>query len=265
MKLYLDNYIETLLANGRYYVTREELDSRFEVNDPAMRHGLRRLTRNKLILQVRGGFFVIIPPEHRTRGMLPPEMFINDFMGHLNRPYYVGLLSAAALHGAGHQQPQTFSVITARPPIRPIQYKNLRICFPVKSEMPQNGIEQKKTPSGYINVSSPELTAIDLMTYLKQSGGLPAAASVLEELIELMIPEKLKQTVSGSVPSTALQRLGFMLDEVFTQRELADPLYDELQTRKFFHIPLNPAEGKGSHPINKKWKISVNADLEIEL
>lgn len=265
MKLYLDNYIETLLANGRYYVTREELDSRFGVNEAAMRHGLRRLTRNKLILQVRSGFFVIIPPEHRNRGLLPPEMFIDDFMRYLKRPYYTGLLSAAALHGAGHQQPQTFSVITARPPIRPILYKNLKIFFPVKSEMPQNGIEQKKTPAGYIAISSPELTAIDLMTYLKQSGGLPAVTSVLEELAEQMSPEKLKQTAVRAVPSTSLQRLGFVLGEVLSRSELADSLYDELQTRKFFHIPLNPAEAKGSHPINKKWKVTINTDLEAEL
>lgn len=265
MKLYLDNYIESLLANGRYYATRKELDSRFEVNEVAMRHGLRRLTRNKLILPVRSGFFVIIPPEHRNRGILPPEMFIDDFMHYLNRRYYAGLLSAAALHGAGHQQPQIVSVITAPPPIRPIQYKDLKICFPVKSEMPQAGIEQKKTPAGYIAVSSPELTAIDLITYLKQSGGLPFVTAVLEELSELMTPEKLKPVAGKPVPAASLQRLGFLLDCIFNRSELADALYTELQTRKFFHIPLNPAEAKGSNPINKKWKVSVNLDPEAEL
>lgn len=265
MKSYLDSYIESILASGRFFFTRDELRQKVDASDPAIQQCLTRFSRKKLIHSVRNGFYIIIPPEYRTKGLLPPEMFIDDFMRHLNRPYYVGLLSAAALHGAGHQQPQTFSVITARPPIRPILYRNLKIFFPVKSEMPRGGIDQKKTPSGYINVSSAELTALDLMTYLKQSGGLPAATSVLEELIELMTSEKLKQTVSGSVPSTALQRLGFVLDEVFTQSELADSLYDELQTRKFFHTLLNPAEAKGSNPINKKWKISINTDLEAEL
>jgi predicted transcriptional regulator of viral defense system len=265
MKSYLDSHIESILASGRFFFTREELRQKVDASDPAIQQCLTRFSRKKLIRSVRNGFYVIIPPEHRSKGLLPPEMFIDEFMRYLNRPYYAGLLSAAALHGAGHQQPQTFSVITARPPIRPILYKNLKIFFPVKSEMPQTGIEQKKTPSGYINVSSPELTALDLMTYLKQSGGLPAVTSVLEELIELMTPEKVKQTVSSSFPSTALQRLGFVLDEVFTQSELADSLYNELLTRKFFHIPLNPADSKGSNPINKRWKISVNTDLETQL
>jgi predicted transcriptional regulator of viral defense system len=265
MKPYLDSYIESVLSSGRYFFTRNELHEKFNANEAAIRQCLQRLTRNKLILQIRNGFYVIIPPEHRNAGILPPEMFMDDFMRYLKRPYYAGLLSAAALHGAGHQQPQIFSVITDRPSIRQIQYKNLKICFPVKSEMPQAGIEQKKTPAGYIAVSSPELTAIDLLIYLKQSGGLPSVTAVLEELSELMTPEKLELIIDKFIPSTALQRLGFLLDTVFDKKELADTLYTELQTRNFFHIPLNPAEAKGSNPINKKWKISINADLEAEL
>lgn len=265
MKSYLDSYIESLLATGRFCFTRNELRETLESSDDAIQQCLGRFARKQMIHAVRNGFYVIIPPEHRKSGILPPEMFVDDFMRYLNRPYYVGLLSAAAMHGAGHQQPQTFSVITTRPPIRPIQYKNLKIRFPVKSDMPQNGIERKKTPSGYISVSSPELTAMDLMTYLKQSGGLEAVIAVLEELCEQLTPEKLKQVASGSIPSTALQRLGFVFDEVFNRDELAEALYIELQTRKFFHIPLNPAETKGSHTINKKWKISINTDLEAEL
>ncbi|NOU36464.1 MAG: hypothetical protein HOO88_06810 [Kiritimatiellaceae bacterium] len=265
MKPYLDSYIESLLSSGRYFFTRNELHEKFNANEAAIRQCLQRLTRNKLILQIRNGFYVIIPPEHRNAGILPPEMFMEDFMRYLNRPYYAGLLSAAALHGAGHQQPQTFSVITIRPPIRPIQYNNLKICFPVKSEMPQTGIEQKKTPAGYVAVSSPELTALDLMIYLKQSGGLPAVTAVLEELSELLTPAKLKQVVGDSVPSTALQRLGFVLDEILNKKELADILYTELLARNFFHIPLNPSADKANSPVSKKWKVSINVDLEAEL
>ena len=32
-------------------------------------------------------------------------------MAHLNQPYYVALLSAAAYHGAAHQKPQVFQVM----------------------------------------------------------------------------------------------------------------------------------------------------------
>lgn len=265
MKSYLDSYIESLLSGGRYYFTRRELNEHFDVTEAAIRQCLQRLTRNKLILQIRNGFYVIIPPEHRNAGILPPEMFIGDFMRHLDRPYYVGLLSAAALHGAGHQQPQTFSVITTKPSIRPIECNSLKIRFPIKSEMPQTGIEQKKTPAGYIAVSSPELTALDLMTYLKQSGGIAAAMAVLEELAERLTPEKLRQVATAFEPSTALQRLGYIFDEILGEKCLAEVLRAELQTRNGFHTPLSPSTNKSNYPINKKWKIYINVDLESEL
>jgi predicted transcriptional regulator of viral defense system len=262
MKQYLDNYIEFLLASGRYTFTWKDLHARFGQNDIAIRHGLRRLTKNRQILPVRNGFYAIIPPEYRNAGILPPEMFIGEFMHHMQRPYYVGLYSAAALHGAGHQQPQTFSVITARPPIRPIELSNLKICFPVKSVMPEAGIEQKKTPAGYINVSSPELTALDLMTYFKQSGGIASVTAVLEELAESMVPEKIKNT--QATPSTALQRLGYVLEEVLDEKRLADAVWEVLKSRSFFHLPLNPSGDKSNCPISKRWKVAINIDLEGE-
>ena len=264
MRRYIDNYMDSLLAQGRYYVTREELRAQFSVNEAAIRHGLRRLARNRCICPVRNGFYVIVPPEYRNPGVLPPEMFMDDFMRYVNRPYYTALLSAAALHGAGHQQPQTFSVITNRPPIRPIHCKDMKIRFFVKSDMPENGMERRKTPAGYIAVSSPELTAIDLMTYLKQVGGLAIALAVLEELSEQFTEEKMKTAIGGQVPSTSLQRLGFLLDTTLNRHDLAEVLYTALQSRPFFHIPLDPAEAKGKNPICKKWKISVNMDLEAE-
>jgi len=263
MKSYLDSYIESLLSSGRYYFTRNELNEQFDAGESAIRQCLYRLTKNKLIAQVRNGFYTIIPPEYRNAGALPPELFIGELMRHLNRPYYVGLLSAAALHGAGHQQPQSFSVITEKPAIRPIKQNNLNIRFSVKSKVPSIGIEQKKTPAGYINVSSPELTALDLMTYLKQSGGIAAVTAILEELTETMASEKLG--IPDTAPPTALQRLGYVLEEVLDEKPLADAVWEALQSRSFFHIPLNPTDDKSNCPISKRWKIIINTDLESEL
>jgi len=265
MKQYLDNYIESLLASGRYHFTRADLHSRFGRNVIAIRHGLRRLTQNKQIHLIRNGFYIIIPPEYRNAGILPPQMFIGEFMRHLDRPYYVGLLSAATFHGAGHQQPQSFSIITSKPPIRPIELPHLKIRFTVRSHMPQTGIEEKKTPAGYINISSPELTALDLITHLKQSGGISTVTSVIEELAESMTPEKLNEAAQQIVPVTALQRLGYLLENILDEKDLSDALYPLLQSGSFFHIPLSPAESKSNCPINKKWKIYINANPEPEL
>jgi predicted transcriptional regulator of viral defense system len=60
---------------------------------------------------IREGFYVIVPLEYASSGILPPEWFIDELMKFLRQPYYVGLLSAAAIHGAAHQQPQEFHVV----------------------------------------------------------------------------------------------------------------------------------------------------------
>ena len=59
-------------------------------------------------------FYVIVPLEYRAVGAPPVSWFIHDLMKAMELPYYVSLLSAAALHGASHQQPQTFQVMTDR-------------------------------------------------------------------------------------------------------------------------------------------------------
>jgi hypothetical protein len=58
---------------------------------------------------------------------LPSCLFIDDLMKSLSTPYYVGLLPAAALHGAAHQQPMGYTVITQSPAPRSIG--KLKIIF----------------------------------------------------------------------------------------------------------------------------------------
>jgi hypothetical protein len=50
------------------------------------------------------GVAVVVPPEYREAGCPPASWFIHDLMRFLGQPYYVALLTAAAIHGAAHQQ-----------------------------------------------------------------------------------------------------------------------------------------------------------------
>ena len=265
MKAYINHYIEELLSIGRYSFSRTEIDERFDVGADALRQSLYRAVRAGKILPLRGGFYVIVPPEYKSRGMLPPEMIIDDLMRHLDRSYYVGLLSAAALHGAAHQQPQSFATIISKPSIRPIQVQGLNLVFPVKSVLPSIGVEKKKSPSGYFELSSPELTAIDLLIYYRQSGGVGAVFPVLEELVESLDGEGLRKILDLDIQTAPIQRLGFILDVVLGEGELGYAVMDVLRNRDYFHVPLIPGAGIRNCPIDPKWKININADLEDEL
>lgn len=67
-------------------------------------------------------------------GCIPTTWFVDVMMRHFNQPYYVGLLNAAAFHGAAHQQPMVFQVMTTQP-IRPIVLGQARLMFCYKKNI----------------------------------------------------------------------------------------------------------------------------------
>jgi predicted transcriptional regulator of viral defense system len=150
-------------------------------------------------------------------------------MKELNRPYYLALLNAAAFHGASHQQPQEFFVVTSFPTMRPMQKKGLKVNFISKKEVPVALLDTRKTEAGYMKISNPALTAADLIQYTKRVGGINRVATVLAELSDCIKPEDFDENLLQHVPVTVLQRLGYMLDKVCNNLQLADALYRALQ------------------------------------
>lgn len=96
------HWVEQLQSRGRYTFTRAEAESDTGRTFIAAQTALRRLKQQGRVASPRRGFYVVVPPEYRVAGSLPASWFIDDLMRHLGQPYYVGLLSAAAIHGAGH-------------------------------------------------------------------------------------------------------------------------------------------------------------------
>ena len=66
----------------------------------------------------------------------------------------------------------------------------------VKNEWNKEDIKQMKTDAGYINVSSPELTALDLLYYVDKLG-MNRVITTLKELIEVMKPSVLAKTAKN--------------------------------------------------------------------
>jgi AbiEi antitoxin C-terminal domain len=96
--------------------------------------------------------------------------------------YYVGLLSAAAVHGSSHHQPQEFQVVTDRS-VRPITVGQTRIRFFASKFIDKAAVTEVKTPTGTMRISTPETTAIDLVRFAKAAGYLDNVATVLSELV----------------------------------------------------------------------------------
>lgn len=206
---------------------------------------------------------MIIPLEYGSTGLLPPEWFIADLMDFIQRPYYVGLLSAAAIHGAAHQQPQEFHVVVPQPQ-RSIRIIGLRLQFFKKSNMESSSVQESKTPTGYMRVSNPAVTAIDLVAYAGRIGGLDRVLTVLQELSEKLTPEMLVEAAKKEKRLSYVQRLGWLLQKA-GQNGLVGRLAEWISAQKPRETPLDPSLPKKGFSRDPRWKVIVNTEVEGEL
>ncbi|MBI4700958.1 MAG: type IV toxin-antitoxin system AbiEi family antitoxin [Deltaproteobacteria bacterium] len=255
-------YVEGLLARGRHTFTRREAEAALDSSPVATYHSLRRLQKSGWVAMPRRGFYLIIDPEHRQLGALPPTAWIDDLMRFHDVPYYVGLLSAAAIHGAAHQQPQEFQVV-AGAVLRPLTVGRVRLRFFFRRRMDVAVSEQVKTSSGYVPVSTPEMTAYDLVRYRKGAGSVDHIATVLAELAERLDARKLLAIAKKGEELPVVQRLGYLLERT-GHAELGGELAKLVRASKPKMVPLEPSSAEEVSTRDAKWHLLVNTTVEVE-
>ena len=263
----MGEWASLLPARGRLAFSLEEAKTAFAGRSPAaVRLALNRLSKKGKVLPVHRGYYLVIPAQHSMRGILPPALFVDGLMRHLGRPYYACLLSAAAFHGAAHQQAQEFFVATGFPALRPLVKKGVKVNFISKAIPPESLLESRNTEAGFLKISSPALTAADLVQFEKRIGGLNRAAAVLVELAEVMLAEQFSPAFTGHVPVAVLQRLGWLLEKAAGQPGLAQGLYENCRHAglRFHPVPLKASGKKGGFPVDERWKVAVNAQIDVE-
>jgi predicted transcriptional regulator of viral defense system len=265
--LRLPQWTEYLQSRGRHAFSWEELQQALpEHSAIALKRALNRLAAQNKIVSLHKGYYLIVPPQYAAKGILPPAVFLDAFMKHLHRPYYLALLNAAAYHGAAHQQTQEFFVVTNFPPMRTTQKKGLKINYISIGEIPGDLLEQRKTESGYLLISNPALTAADLVHFEKRIGGLNRVVEVLDELSDAIAPSDFSAALISFATSATLQRLGYLLEFVCGSPVLADALFAEMQTRKIllYRTPLKPSQLMRGFDANNRWQVIVNAEVILE-
>jgi predicted transcriptional regulator of viral defense system len=255
----LAEYITDLASRGRYHFTTEEAAEAVGCSLVAARASIGRLRRKGNVAMPLRGFHVIVPPEYRRLGCLPPEQFIRQFMEHLGLSYYVGLLSAAELHGAAHQKSQISQVMAAanRPPVR---CGKIRVQFVARHNLDDMPIVQRNTPRGVINASSAETTAFDLVGYARHAGGLQNVATILAALAATLKAEEFARIAPLS-PVPWSQRLGWLL-ELIDASELAAPLAEHIARTATEYVPLNPKRAVNDSERSRRWKLFINDTVE---
>ncbi|MBU6296960.1 MAG: type IV toxin-antitoxin system AbiEi family antitoxin [Alphaproteobacteria bacterium] len=256
------DYAADLAASGRYSFSSQEARRALGVSADAAKLALNRLIKQGVLASPARGFYVIVPPEYRALGCLPADQFLPALMKRQKRPYYAGLLSAAQYHGAAHHRPQTFQVMTVGPR-RAIVCGRVRVSFFVRKNIAKVPAQSFNTPRGTILVSTPEVTAIDLVGYHDRIGGLDQAATVLGDLAEALDPDKLVAAVR-SVPVSWVQRLGYLLERV-DARDKAAALKPYVRAQARNAVALLPSAPRTGAMRNDDWKLDINAELEPDL
>jgi predicted transcriptional regulator of viral defense system len=251
---------DTLLAQGRHTASTEELLRLTGLDRATLHGGLHRLRQSGAIISPARGLYAVVPAQYRAWGAPPAEWFIDPMMAHLGRRYYVALLTAAAMHGAAHQAPQTFQVITDKHvPDRELGRNRLR--FYTSRYIADSPTERRTGPSGYLQLATRETTAVDLVEHPRQSGGLGNVATVLIEL------EKLDGASLAHIAAlrekAIARRLGWLLE---THRP--DVSLDALRVvarPEQGTATLLSASGPARGPRDRGWGLRINTNVQPDL
>ncbi len=259
----ISEYIDMLQSQGRYTVCKDEISKVMMISPDALKIALLRLVQKKRIACPRRGFYVIVPLEYRIKDAPPVSWFIDDLMKYLGSPYYVGLLSAAELHGAAHQKPQEFQVISKKP-LREIRMRGLRIRFIKKRNMEKTPVMNVQTETGSMCVSTLEATSFDLIRYMDMAGSLSNVATVLAELAESLNPEKLLVAAQIDIELSSIQRLGYLIESLGF-KQLVAPLWEWTSHQRLYPVLLKPGHRDAKSFKDARWSVIVNEQVELDI
>ncbi len=266
----LATYLTNLQSEGRIAFTRDEAIASLGITEAAFLKAAARLQERHMLLNPRQGFYVAVPPQFLSWEAPPPSWYIDALMRHEGRFYYVGLLKAAELHGATHHAVMEFQIVTDRQ-LPKIRAGRSWITFHFRKDLEsvRNGVVERKTDTGTMKVSSPELTALDLLRYIHVAGGIDAVATVLADLGGKIDGDKLA-AMAAHYDRACVQRLGYLLDRL-GHADRAQTLHNHLTaTKSVPWVALEPPkrgpEVSAAIPIerNERWRVTVQRHPEMD-
>ena len=254
-----------LPTKGQYtFTTTEARIYQDRISAAGTAAALDRAEADRIIVSPVRGFHVVLPLEDRATGVPSWRLFLDPLMAHIGLPYYVGLLTAASIHGAAAQAVQQVQVVVPRLR-RPIHIGRLVIEFVVRRTASQAPVELVASRSGRIRVATREVVALDLVRYPARAGGWDNVLTVVGELARGMRLAGMRSALKLEPATPDLQRLGYLLDHVGAGN-VAEVLHDELHGRRVGWVPLAPGEAPISSVSerNGRWRIVVNVKPEAD-
>lgn len=246
-----------LASRGRYSATLEEVQELTGSTYAAAVSGLGRLHRQGRVFSPARGLYVFVPAEYRSWRVTPADWFVDDLMRHLQRPYYVALLSAAVYHGASHHAPQVFQIMTDRH-VADRDIERVRLRFYTTQRLAAVPRQSVNTQTGTIWVSSPEATVVDLVDHPRASGGISNVATVVRDIGELNSSQL--ATLAAERGLACARRTGW-LAERFGRVEDLGPLRLAARLGEGDPSVLSPTAPRRGRT-DQAWHVRVNTEVE---
>ena len=209
------------------------------------------------------GYYVIVPPEYRSIGCLPGEQFVPAYLESQGAAYYVALLSAARIHGAGHHAVQVFQVIVERSRRRGDLREGPRRLRGAAGHARGPHDRGPDGPGNDAGVHAREETVLDLVGFPRHSGGLDNVATILNELLPELDGDSLA-SVAATAPVSWAQRLGYLLDSCTRLRPLTTPLAKFVENRSKAYALLSTRARRKGGERDRRWRVRVNAEVHPE-
>ena len=220
----------------------------------------------------RHGFCLILRPGDRNIGAPDPARWIDPLMKYLQLDYRIGLLRAAAFHGASQQASMVFQVMVPKQ-LRGFEIGRHRLEFVYQNPTAfadvnrEDSLNSLKSDAGFAKVAGIELTLLDCVRYFHRAGGINAVAQIVKDLGAQARPQRLAK-LAAHYENSSVRRLGYLLERVRHVQQ-ADALRPFVQKAKTA-VPLDPSvkpliEGlPGLYEKVTRWRLILNESIEAD-
>jgi predicted transcriptional regulator of viral defense system len=260
MPPYLSDVLNAYERMGKLNVRGSDLRAELPDATPeALRKALyRQQQAGRLAHLSRGAdHWLIVPLQHAATGSPPLETWLDPYLRKtLETPYYVALLSAAETYGASPYAVMVTQVMVAQKR-RPISVGRHQIIFHTCARIEAMPTRWHESAEGRFKVSTPELTALDLIQREGALGGMSRVREVLAGLWPHCAPDGLHQALEAVQSVPVAQRLGALLSRD-SQADLAALVSRWLQDK-----PMRLVALEGSLPRRETRSQNTVADFKV--
>jgi predicted transcriptional regulator of viral defense system len=253
-----EKFVDECLASGRYGCSVDDAARATGLGERSAKDQLRRLGKRVTRVARWQSFFVIKGESDAAFGGPGYDRWLDDYFAWLGHAYYVGLHSAAAIHGSQPQALQTIQVVTDAPR-RDVVLGRQRLRFFVKSRCRFAQVQDAPGAFAPMKVSTLETTLFDLVRYAPRIGGIARVAETIRPLLRLVKSASLKRVLETENEVATMQRLGFLFEKMECGN-LAAVVAKQLPDRLVWVSLGCGAKYGESAPRSERWRVVVNIE-----